>query len=162
MEFEFAKDWFEQGNKETRDIYRFFNYFIAFNWLYNQERKFDKEPEFSCIYRFVKGFLDEHSDVSLANSFLIENSELYKGVKRARTGKTTRDYKNNPLLKNEPANSYLVIFYTIYNVRCNLFHGSKSMMNDRNKKLVKESCEILFNMLNTLYNESKLGVDHAA
>ena len=160
MEFEFAKDWFEQGNKETRDIYRFFNYFIAFNWLYNQSQK--GGDEFTRIHHFVKCFLEKHDNVSLAKSFLIENSELYKGVKNARTGKTTRDYKNNSLLKNEPANSYLVIFYTIYNVRCNLFHGSKSMMNDRNKKLIKESCEILFNVLNTLYDESKLGVDHAA
>ena len=37
MEFEFVKEWIDRGDKEENYIFKFFCYFVAFNWLYNQE-----------------------------------------------------------------------------------------------------------------------------
>ena len=32
MEFEFVKEWIDRGDKEENYIFKFFCYFVAFNW----------------------------------------------------------------------------------------------------------------------------------
>ena len=45
-------------------------------------------------------------------------------------------------------NIYKFLFLSIYQVRCNLFHGNKYMDGERDKRLVKEGATILKTFLN--------------
>ena len=45
---------------------------------------------------------------------------------------------------------YRCLLMTLYRVRCNLFHGSKSLLNERDQQLVRASAVILEGFLKVL------------
>ena len=59
-------------------------------------------------------------------------------------------------IKNEEDDT-VKLFLQIYQVRCNLFHGSKSMRTDRNKVLEEDSCKILHDFLMRIINDGLEG-----
>ena len=129
MEFDFVKEWFERGNNEKNDIYRFFCYFIAFNWLYNHQ---SEKEEHMRIISYI-GQLEKETDIF---SNFDSRSLQSANVKDERNGRVKRyiEEESNPLISS---------FLNIYQVRCNLFHGSKSMRVPRNEKLIQNSCTVL-------------------
>ena len=142
-----AKEWFKYGLSKDDDFFmRFMIYWLAFNWLYNErgERKehekisrfyedhkrlFDKYDPFSdpAIEIFQKGPVDDGRDPEYSHSDL-----NYRGVKR---------------------NDACSLLLTMYCVRCNLFHGSKSLRCQRDQDLVRDSATILGGYLKALLED---------
>ena len=63
---EFLTEWLEyaksKDNQEQDEPYKFISYYIAFNYLYNQEVRGDNEYEFDQIKRYVKKQIDDGFD----------------------------------------------------------------------------------------------------
>ena len=140
MEFEFVKEWIDRGDKEENYIFKFFCYFVAFNWLYNQET--DENKEYERVKAYVEKKISKWDDY---HPFLSLNQEWKWPVRDDKKG----DVKS--YIKNEEDDT-VKLFLQIYQVRCNLFHGSKSMRTDRNKVLVEDSCKILHDFLIRIIN----------
>ena len=70
MEFEFVKEWIDRGDKEENYIFKFFCYFVAFNWLYNQET--DENKEYERVKAYVEKKISKWDDY---HPFLSLNQE---------------------------------------------------------------------------------------
>lgn len=135
-------EWYYFGLKHKSDnIIKFMTHWFAFNWLYDEmsgrtERdriiKFCEEK--MNILAKYDAFSDEAISVFLEYPVKSEKHHMYK-------------YANERFnaVKNK---SISALFETMYMVRCNLFHGSKSMRNSRDVKLVESSAVILEGYLN--------------
>lgn len=138
---EFVKDWLNRANKERdNDIYRFFCYFIAFNFSYNENCI--EQSEYLRVRQYIHAVCKKFTDFDPYGQ-LPKDAEILKSVKCAKNIKysvsqTALDQKCAPTL-----------YENIYHVRCNLFHGSKNMRSDRDKKLISESCVLLKYLLSS-------------
>lgn len=131
-----AKEWYQRGLKyQDDDFTRFMMYWIAFNWLY--ESVLDKEFERDKIVKFYRTHRAKfdhfdpfnHPDIGIFKEFPvssdrpnIDTEKYFHGVKSGRVED---------------------LLLSIYQVRCNLFHGSKQLRVERDQKLVKASANIL-------------------
>lgn len=144
----YALEWFNFGRERCSDpVSRFMMYWVAFNWLYNectQEDEGARIKEYckrhygrlSLYDPFVTGafFVFEDGPVrSLSHGKIEENVGLYKRLLRE-----SGEYRVESLL------------ITIYHVRCNLFHGSKSLLIQRDVELVRSSATIMEGYLKAL------------
>ena len=129
-----ALEWYQYGLEKGDDFFmRFMMHWVAFNWLYNSE---GEDLEWDNIYKYFRRNkarmekFDAFSSPAIAifmegpvhGKNMAASRENYEGVKQK--------------------NTYSLI-KTLYCVRCNLFHGSKSLMNERDQDLVRASAVIL-------------------
>lgn len=141
---EFSKYWYNMGKElKENSVYKFFTLYISFNALYN---------EYSDRYESdrIKHFLRDNQNAGIKLS-IKNDGELYKKiVMDMRTGKeiNNRSYKLSEIRNND----IVAIFMGIYQVRCNLFHGSKKDY-DRDKNLVVESCDLLEAFLSKYFEQ---------
>lgn len=170
---EFVKEWYERAEEvdETKFLTKFFCYYIAFNHIFytyafekgllKTERGGTRKGERDMI----KGLLEDLTGESGHESFkgydpysLIKHSELLKHVeservkKKKRPNNHTKDKRTKGSIYQQRLNEKDIpqLFNEIYNIRCNLFHGSKSMKNSRNEGLVKDSNTALRDFLQRL------------
>ena len=130
-----AEEWYQYGLKAGDDFFmRFMMHWIGFNWLYNQIEGGDERTKIKEFYnqnrkKFDKidpfGMLD--IDIFLEGAFF----DVAKGCPHARDYEKLKEYNVEALLM------------TLYQVRCNLFHGSKSLRVERDRELVRASANIL-------------------
>ena len=141
---EFSKYWYKKVKSiEENNEYKFFNLYVSFNALYN---KYSNRFERNRIKHFLKA--DQNSNVKLS---IKKDGDFYqKLVMDMRTGEeiNNRSYKLSEIRNND----IVAIFMGIYQVRCNLFHGSKKDY-DRDKNLIVESCILLENFLTSYFKQ---------
>ena len=141
---EFSKYWYEKGKslKENNE-YKFFNLYVSFNALYNYySNRYERDR--------IKLFLRDNQNAGIKLS-IKNDGELYKKiVMDMRTGEeiNNRSYKLSEIRNND----IVAIFMGIYQVRCNLFHGSKKDY-DRDKNLIGESCALLEAFLSKYFKQ---------
>lgn len=137
MNDNFIKEWVKRAEKEENgSLFQFVSYYIALNHIYNGfECDSGKKRSEICL---LKKCIKQITSTYKYNPYkeLSAESELLKGVRSEKLNKETSIIK----LKNKDIEE---LFTSIYYIRCNLFHGSKSMYNERNNKLVKDSCRVL-------------------
>lgn len=171
IDHSFIKHWKETGDKETDDVHRFVCYFIIFNYLYEAHcyqnhincgrcKRNGYKCE-SCSERIrIRKMLKDCRTI-LGENFinalnLSGDSELIiKEVQEVRNGELI-DNKYDNTIDIENIGDFQEIdklFMNIYQVRCNLFHGKKSMMMERDKGLVRESADVLQHFLNAYINQ---------
>ena len=134
-ENQFIIDWKQKGDKETNETYRFFCYFIAFNWFYN---KYEGKEEYTRIKNCIQNYVinnDKYNPI-----VFLKSNEWKRLVCDSRSG-IIKKY----ILEEE--NQVIRLFLSIYQIRCNLFHGSKWMCSKRDTQLVKESADVLQDFL---------------
>lgn len=148
---EYALKWYEYGLDNNLDyISRFMMHWIAFNWMYCES---SGGSERKCIKVFCQRNKEK---LLLYDPFDTDEVQVFKEGPVYRTGgapsnddpeelhKDIRDGRGNTL---ERATSLLL---SVYQVRCNLFHGGKSPDNRRDLKLVESSAEIMNGYLRVL------------
>ena len=151
----FVKEWLVRAEKENSDdkaIFKFFCLFIAFNYLYKSYRKKNRNNHYNSEFEQIcdcvenaRRCMDHFDPYSVLNG----DSELLKTpVKYVRNIDDGHQQEKIDKSKLE-AKDINELFHSIYIVRCNLFHGSKQYVEDRDKKLVKESCAVLEYFLST-------------
>ena len=147
MSYDFVKEWKERGDNAEHYVSKFFCYYIAFNWLYNTE---SDDSETARIKQYISNLISKES--SYDPRLLLKNREWSQEIRDGRSGRV------NSYLQ-EPVDPRIHAFLQIYQVRCNLFHGSKSMKNPRNKILVKEASDVLEDLLNRIIANEDTGDD---
>lgn len=129
----FVMHWLEKGNMESEDIYKFLCYYISFNRLYG---KFYTGSERIAINKLISECVENNNKFELIK--IKPYGEFYRkkviDVRNRKCNYTVEKIRNNDLT---------TIFIAIYQVRCNLFHGSKEIDVERDKELIKESNKIL-------------------
>lgn len=161
---EHAKQWYEYGCAEPDYLVRFMLFWIAFNWLYNQKKYYHCRPDFfhksenddpserEQILNFVD---DAYEKIREYNAFNVRDIITFKreAIINERTGDARiDDYKK--LRSNIEKKRIYGLFLTLYQVRCNLFHGSKSAKpGGRDGEIVHAASVILKGYLDTILNE---------
>lgn len=139
-----ALEWYQYGLEHKDDFFmRFMMHWIAFNWLYSSEDGLSERDKIKSYYeRNYKRFkYDPFGSVDI-NIFL--ESPIYDGKTAL---PNVQDYEG---VRSGNAKSLLM---SIYQVRCNLFHGSKSLRIDRDRDLVRASANILEGYLKVLLKD---------
>lgn len=145
MKDKFIKEWITRAEKEETDsTFQFVSYYIAFNHLYDGYAFYNGYRNISEIDRVKRymSYIIERYDYE-PFGVLDQASEILKGVKselkQVRTSK--RKLQDRDIEE---------LFTSLYYVRCNLFHGSKSMDNERSKGLISDCCKILRLLFETI------------
>ena len=154
---EIVNEWYNYGLSIGDDFFlKFMMHWIAFNWIYSKYEDSSKEypREIDTIGCCVRENIDTFKKYDAFNSEEIQIF-LEKAIVDGRTGKRYEKFcKQLSENKNEDER-ILALFKTLYKVRCNLFHGSKSIHNPRDIKLVKASSVILEGYLKVFLDEHK-------
>ncbi|MBP5575753.1 MAG: hypothetical protein J6X67_03200 [Treponema sp.] len=153
---QFLIEWISRGeisssNEEYSQITTFFCYFVAFNYLFNtfsynvyRDKDCGEKGQIKRFIEFCSG--DGKRFITKLEAFnpfplLSPDAEIFTYVKNMRYCKNSNKQDFNP------SKNVIDLFLNIYQVRCNLFHGSKAMETSRDKNLVKESNIVLKNLL---------------
>ena len=148
---EYALKWYNYGLANNVDyISRFMMHWIAFNWMYSDS---SGRSERERIKNFCKR---NRRQLSLYDPFDTDEIQVFKKEPVYNVGgadsnddpeelfKVIRDGRGNTV---ERATCLLL---SVYQVRCNLFHGGKSPDDKRDLKLVESSAEIMNGYLEKL------------
>jgi hypothetical protein len=144
-EFKFFIDLYARGNNEFDHEKQFFYYYVLFNFLYNfyddetNPRSSETERRNKNEERRIKAFVG-HVIQSYAACFSNYNpfaqlntckyTELITKVEE-KIGKVNLEYSYKSNEKEIKA-----LFIEIYNVRCDIFHGSKNFTHDEPRRLI--------------------------
>ena len=136
-----ALEWYQYGLEHKDDFFmRFMMHWIAFNWLYSSENGSSERIKIKNFYE--KNFMRINYD-----PFVSEDIDVFK-ESPIHDGKTAipnvKDYEGVIAGKAES------LLMSLYQVRCNLFHGSKSLRIERDRDLVRASANILEGYLKAL------------
>ena len=151
-DLEYAIEWYKYGLRKNDDaIVKFMMHWIAFNWLYSAYRQHDERAK---IRAFCQDRYEELSryDAFATGAFLVFTDSP---VTDELTGnKRTMSYRN--LSSHDKQTQIESLLLTIYQVRCNLFHGSKRLRVQRDIELVRSSSIILEGYLKALFGDHPL------
>ena len=150
-----AAKWCEYGQKTDDEVVKFMLYWVAFNWLYNDDHYRPPKPngevlsEREIIINFVK---KEYTKLINYDPFKAPEGKFFlrRGpVKDQRNGVSqSKDYK-----KIKSRDSYVRVegmFMTLYTVRCNLFHGNKEYNERSDSAVVCAAAKIIGEYLKTV------------
>ena len=141
----YALEWYKYGLEKNDDaIVKFMTHWIAFNWLYSECRSSSRTLESEAIEKYCE---KHYSELSKFNAFaspaitVFQERPVHDVFKGRVTAEGTDRY--NSLIHDTGLKQLTSLILTIYHVRCNLFHGSKSLNLDRDVELVRASSIIL-------------------
>lgn len=144
-----ALDWYKYGLERNDDFFsRFIMHWIAFNWLYAECDEMSERDSIRAFCRYNAEKLRKYDAFSTEAITIF----LEKPVLDSRSGAHPYHEKQFQRLKKD--HSIADLFLTMYQVRCNLFHGSKSIYRERDIALVRASAEILEGYLKALLTTS--------
>ena len=151
-EKDYALEWYRYGLEKNDDaIVKFMMHWIAFNWLYSECRRSSKSYESEAIEKYCEKNYGKLSKFDAFHSPAIAVF-LEKPVHDVFKGTITADgtARYNSLIYDSGLKQLTSLIMTIYHVRCNLFHGSKSLIIPRDVELVRASSIILEGYLRTV------------
>ena len=166
-----ARDWFEFGKNgnfpnQTDDdtakvITQFVAYWVAFNSIYSVDmdqpdekirskmKLTERKQIEDCINNYYENCFKDAIDFNAEYINIFKEVLVFKGVKIPEKNK--KYYNIHYLTLNDGNSSDEIklnaLVQIIYQVRCNVFHGSKSPQPGRNYNLVKNSNIVLEKLL---------------
>ncbi len=147
-----AIEWYKLGMQKEQEaacdtFTPFIMYWIAFNCLYNICRnKYEHERIGAYCGKRVK-ILKRYNAFKQKEIAIFMNGAVYD-MWGDDQGKCKMRYQK--LVENDEKDKIIALFKTMYQVRCNLFHGSKRIDDNRDKELVKSATVILKGYLEVL------------
>ena len=141
-----ALEWYQYGLEKKDDFFmRFMMHWVAFNWLYNSEYEATERGKIRQYFFHNRSRFEAYDAFSSPAIDVFLTGPVYGNVDPKNAEK---DYQG---LKKK---DYRCLLMTLYRVRCNLFHGSKSLLNERDQQLVRASAVILEGFLKVLLKEN--------
>lgn len=138
----FALEWYQYGLEKEDDFFiRFMMHWVAFNWLYNSIPKDSERAKIQQYYDDHKDQFEKYDAFSSPDIEVFRRGQVYCSTKE--------DYSDSNYKGIMRGNTKKLLL-TLYAVRCNLFHGSKSLINERDQELVRSSANILEGYLKAL------------
>lgn len=145
-----ALEWYEYGLANNDDFFiKFMMHWLAFNWLYSQCGKLSERHNILAFCRKNMGVLSTF-DAFNTDEIKIFEQEPVRNEKTAQVG--FYQEKRFDGVNNKDIESLIM---TLYQVRYNLFHGSKSLRIERDIDLVRASSVILEGYLSALLKKYK-------
>lgn len=137
-----AREWLKKAKGFSDDYDRFISAFIALNFLYGGRSGVSgRDKMVEC--------LEEICEIHHIDPFETDPYEYYKqpiiDMRPDKHRKVPITIKGNPHS----------LFESIYQVRCNLFHGNKSLNDERDKRLVAQGAEVIIGILNQHFGIAK-------
>ena len=140
-----AKEWIDRANCEEDSYNKFISAYIALNFLYEgfyfnrsgERTKKLKGREKMSLYmlRICQELsIDPFGPIGCVSEYLkspVIDKRLGYDAKKWGTQKGDN----------------IALFKAIYQVRCNLFHGNKSLGNPRDQKLVQQGADVIIRIL---------------
>jgi len=130
-----ATEWIDRA-QNAEDIYdKFISAYIALNFLYNERNE-------HCERDRMVNYLFDVTDclkIDLPSAQIIDEY-----LKHPVVNMTPRASKKNPPQKVSDKRS---LFAAIYQVRCNLFHGNKTLGDTRDQRLVAQGADVIIDIL---------------
>lgn len=148
---DYAREWYNYGRATKDPIVKFMMHWIAFNWLYRECRQDDEKTN-------IELYCDEHYDrLSRYNPFVTTDIDAFDegAIVDERTSEKQEGLYNGIFSRNARTRMRCLLL-SIYQVRCNLFHGSKRLYLDRDKRLVESSANIMEKYLGTVLEDDVL------
>ena len=150
---DYGLEWYRYGlEKGDEPIMRFMMHWIAFNWLYSSFCKCVGEDlkEAAAIKIFCES---NYTKLSKYDPFTTDAFQVFleNPVEDEHNG-STRIRRFEDLRHKTGLQRMIALFLTIYQVRCNLFHGSKSLRIERDVSLVRAASVILEGYLKAYWN----------
>lgn len=152
--------WYKYGCENHDPSYvRFLAHWMAFNWLYSEEHdSLESNTETALIRRYVFHHID------LLERVTDFRDQMYKPLLREKVEGMGLWKYDNSLETDWPEINYrdlcnenlpkkrriLALFMTMYQVRCNLFHGQKNPNCARDRELVNATAIILEHYLGAI------------
>lgn len=140
-----ARQWFERAKSFNDEYDKFISAYIVLNYYYGGMRK-PKESGRNCMVRCAE---------SWCKAFGVDPFDC-----------DVSEYQKSPVLDMRYAekcypveNKRTDLFSAIYQVRCNLFHGNKSLNDQRDRRLVEQGANVLILLLQHKLN-SEEGIRH--
>ena len=138
-----AKEWINRA-QNTEDVYdKFISAYIALNFLYN-------EREERCERDRMVNYLLNVADYLKIDPFTIYNIDEYLAYPVVNM--TPRSSKKHQSQKVFDKRS---LFAAIYQVRCNLFHGNKTLGDPRDRRLVAQGADVIIDILTKVKDEGR-------
>lgn len=144
-EKDYALEWYRYGLEKNDDaIVKFMMHWIAFNWLYSEYRLNSRTHESDAIKAYCENNYDRLSQFDAFASPAIDIF-LDRPVRDILNGRVTAEGTDRyrSLIYGSGLERVTSLILTIYHVRCNLFHGSKSLKINRDVELVRASSIII-------------------
>ena len=135
-----ALDWYRYGLERNDDFFsRFIMHWIAFNWLYAefaQQSESEKESiKLCCLF-----YMDK---LKKYDAFSTDAIQIFMEAPVIDSRDGEHKYHRKQYQRVVKEHSIVDLFWTMYQVRCNLFHGAKSIFRERDIALVRASAELL-------------------
>ena len=133
-----AREWLRYakgGELPQNDYNRFIAAYIALNNLYGWNPENEETRMTNCLVS-----LCDRNHIDPFTLFDFESSAYHHpGVQDMRSG-----FNNIKTVNKGDRDS---LFRAIYQVRCNLFHGNKSLGSERDTNLVKQGADVIIGIL---------------
>lgn len=178
--YNFVKEWMSYADEEGRNLFfKFFCYFLAFNHLYDSVDLWDREErkrlsgqdrisDLDKVLAFLKYALISENGKRLDVTVSDKDCAVLSSVKwhNPRNNRWQRDdprecreIEEQVIKSNDAKWKTLLALAKVYRVRCNLFHGEKHVTDDRDRKLVECSNNLLCAFLQACADRG-LGLEH--
>lgn len=143
-EIDVAIEWYEQSQGQNSYPFQFMALWIAFNFLYSEERADSERGQIRWYCRREKAKLMQFNPFKNPE-FKDILAVFYEAPVKTRedSGYYEERYRNICNVKLSDEKRTIDLIQTIYSVRCNLFHGNKSFSEPRDQKLVQNSTILL-------------------
>lgn len=128
--------WIQKGDLEDDYFSEFICYWIAFNcWLYTKTGEVRDREALNKLYEKHRELFADFSKL------IIQNKRISNKFLNIGTIFNNRSPNREVCIKD--VTNFKEVIDMLYEIRCNLFHGSKSDTNDRDKEVVEASTPIL-------------------
>lgn len=147
---DYALEWYRYGLEKGDDaIVKFMMHWIAFNWMYSECRKGNERANIREFCRRNYERMSRYDPFGTGAYLVFED-----GPVRSEYRDETRNESPYGALRHSSGERRVEsLLLTIYQVRCNLFHGSKRLHIQRDIELVRSSSIILEGYLKALLVE---------
>lgn len=131
--------WKLKGQRETDYFIKFFFFYVCFDaWITSESNKDSDWEKLNWLFTNDSCLKRQWSEVQSSRVIsLLKNLQHYSPLEDMRPG-----HRNRKVYLDDTENFEQVIRF-IYQIRCNLFHGAKDPMNNRDAILVELSAEVL-------------------
>ena len=144
-----AKQWYDYGCTVNDYIAKFMFFWIAFNWLYNdpvfcslrEDSNTDRPSEKDLILNLVDASFEQLRQYNITKVGEFKTFEK-QAIFNEKAG-APNYYAYRKLCSNNEQTRIRGMFLTLYQVRCNLFHGSKVLKAPHEEEIISSAAVIL-------------------
>lgn len=127
--------WIKKGDSESNKFSKFICYWISFNcWLYTKTGECADRKALNKLYK-NQSLYQKFTDLVKENEAVFKDFKNVCPIENNRNSGRIKELKNIYDFKEN--------IDVIYEIRCNLFHGSKVDKDERDVEVIKASTPVL-------------------